>query len=187
RSDPHRIASPQPTKESGPPVPPPATPTSPRPATHVRVPRQDYVVLSVALGLLGLLLGWFLPLLAGLAAGAQWAPFQDPLRLIDSLLDEHGWLRWVLAVLLPVAGVVAGIFLVAMGTTVQITDAEIVLIGEDKKRRFARAQVTRVLLEGKELVLRDRDDADLVREKLDVPVDQVMDALERHDWSPERH
>lgn len=159
---------------------------TPYPVTHVTVPQRDTVVLAIGLGLLGVLLALLLPWLAGLAASWPWFPVQGPLRLVDQLLDAHGWLRWVLIGVLPVVGLVGGFFVSAMATTVQVTDAEIVLIGDDTKRRIARSQVTRVLLEGKELVLRDREDADLVREKLDVPLDEVQAALERHEWTPER-
>jgi hypothetical protein len=51
-----------------------------------------------------------------------------------------------------------------------------------KKQRFARGQISAVLIDDGHLVLRDERDADLIREKLDVPVEQVATALRAHDW-----
>lgn len=154
--------------------------------SDVHLPLLDRAVLVVGGLVLGLVLAWGLPWLSGLAGSLEWFPFRDVLRLIGRLSTEHPVVSIMLWVALPLAGMIGGVLLGAAATTIRVADGEIIISKDDDRTRVARAQVDRILLEGKQLSIRDDRDVDLVTTKLDVPVDEVVTALEVHGWTVER-
>lgn len=154
--------------------------------TDVGVPVVDRVVLIVGGLLLGLVLAWGVPWLTRLAGSLEWFPFQDPLRLVGRLSTEHPAVAIALWVVLPIAGMIAGGVISTKATTVRVADGEIIVSVDNDRTRVARAQVDRILLQGKELSIRDDRDVDLVTAKLDVPPDEVAATLQAHGWTIER-
>ena len=154
--------------------------------TDVRMPTADRAVLVLGGLLLGLALAWGVPWLSRLAGSLEWFPFQDPLRLVGRLSTEHPAVAVALWVVLPVAGMIVGGLVSTRATTVTVADGEIVISKDGDRMRLARAQVDRVLLQGKELSVRDDRDVDLVTATLDVPPDAVAEAFRIHGWTIER-
>lgn len=132
--------------------------------------------------IVGAVVGVLVARFGGWAAGLEWAPAQDLLRLIARLVSAHGWLRIALPVVGAVVGVIGGLWLCGQATWVRITDREIEVTAEGKLTRYARSQVGLVTVDGKHLVVRDTADADLGRHSLDVDRSRVAHALVRHDW-----
>ena len=122
------------------------------------------------------MIGWGLSL--------PWLPFKGPLAILDQLEGNFG--GWLLIVLGAVAGLVLGFLAVADTTKIEITARDITFVKGDKKQRFARSQIGTVVIDGSHLVLRDRADADLIRQKIDGSMAEVTEALRSHDWPSER-
>ena len=129
---------------------------------------------------LGVAAGLLLPRIAGWALTLPWTPWRGALELVDHYAT--GWIARALPVLGLAAGVVTGLSLVHETTRVQVGAHDLVVLKGGHRQRYVRAEVTRVLIEDKHLVLRGRLDEDLIREKLDVSREVVLDAVRHHDW-----
>jgi hypothetical protein len=125
----------------------------------------DKVLLYGGLPLVGGALGFFLPRIADWAAGLRWAPWQG---LFETVADWDAW--WVQVIMVGV-GLVAGFVLgaIAMDDTLRITvtNNDVELLKNEKTTVVPRDRVAAVFLDGKELVLQDRDSVELAREKHD--------------------
>lgn len=127
--------------------------------------KTDKLILYGGLPLLGLVLGFFLPRIADWAADQEWVPMQGPLKLIAK---GDSW--WV-AVLLTLAGLVAGVLLAAIALEdtlkVTISDTEVEFLKNQQTRRVPREQVAVAFLDSKEIVLQDDQTRELARERHD--------------------
>lgn len=155
-------------------------PPSPDTKTMVELATSEQLVIVAVTSALGVGVGVLLPRIAGWALTLPWTPGRSTLHLIDRYAT--GSLAWALPVLGLVAGVLLGLSLVHETVRVQVGPDAVVLLKGDRRQRFARAEVSRVLIEDKHLVLRGRLDEDLVRQKLDVSREAVLTAIHRYDW-----
>lgn len=125
----------------------------------------DKVLLYGGLPLVGGTLGFFLPRIADWAAGLPWVPWQG---LFERLA---GWDAWWVQLITVAVGLVAGFVLgaIAMDDTLRITvtNGDVELLKNEKTTVIPRERVAAVFLDGKELVLQDRDSLELAREKHD--------------------
>ncbi|WP_432944998.1 YqeB family protein [Kribbella sp. CA-253562] len=125
----------------------------------------DKVLLYGGLPLVGGLLGYFLPRIADWAVDQRWVPWKWLFELVSD------WDMWWAKVILVAAGLVAGLLLgaIAMDDSLRITvtNHDVELLKNEKTTVVARDEVAAVFLDGKELVIQDRDSAELVREKHD--------------------
>lgn len=154
--------------------------------TVLRLRAVDRIVLLVVAAGVGAGVGLALPLLMGWVEQLPWFPWEGPRELLRALSGQLG--SWILTVLGLVLGLALGALMMQAATRVEITDREIVVIPDGKdseRRRFARAEVDRVLIEDRHLVIRDVRDVDLTRCTLEVPKDQVIAALRQHGWPHE--
>lgn len=149
-------------------------------STTVELPTSEQLIIVAVTSAVGVGAGLLLPRVAGWALSLPWTPRRDLLGFIDRYAT--GWVAWVLPALGLVAGVLLGLSLVHATARVQVSADALVVLKGDHRRRFARAEVSRVLIEDKHLVLRGRLDEDLIREKLDVSRDAVLVAIRRYDW-----
>jgi hypothetical protein len=125
----------------------------------------DKVLLYGGLPLVGGLLGYFLPRIADWAAAQRWVPWKGLFELVS------GWDVWWAQVIMVAVGLVAGLVLgaIAMDDSLRITvtNHDVELLKNEKTTVVARDKVAAVFLDGKELVIQDRDSAELAREKHD--------------------
>ena len=128
-------------------------------------PVNKAVIFGV-LALVGLVVGFVLPFIAGAIEDSVGDPWDEPLELIAEL--PH----WITALVLAVVGIVAGLLLarrlVAAALTITISDAEVTFERNGRSRQVPREHVHAVLLDGQDLVLRDAEAGDLVRERNDL-------------------
>jgi hypothetical protein len=162
----------------------PITPGSVGEPTVVRTPLTQHLVVGAVFVALGIGLGIAAPYVVAWGLAQPWLPFKGPLILLDQLADQFG--SWLLLVVGGVAGLVIGFLAAADETHVEISARDITFVKGDKKQRFARSQIGTAVVDGHHLVLRDKADADLIRQKLDLPMVKVDEALGRHDWPTER-
>jgi hypothetical protein len=143
---------------------------------------QHLGVAAVLVGF-GAALGWVAPWVVDWGLAQPWLPFKGPLIILGALEGQVG--GWLLIVVGAVVGLVVGVLARADTTKIEITARDITFVKGDKKQRFARSQVGTVVLDGSQLVLRDRADVDLIRQKVDGSLPDVASALRSHDWPTE--
>lgn len=145
----------------------------------ITTPLFERAILVVAGLLLGGLAAWLLPRLIGWAVARDFPLLAGPLRLIDELTqflpDVVEAPLWVLL------GLLAGIVLASLATSVEVDHRQLVVHSDGKRHRYARSQVASIEFEKTRLTLHDERDVELLREQVPTP-DLVRDALIRHDW-----
>ncbi len=129
---------------------------------------------------LGMTLGFFLPRIAEWADTLPWVPFEGPLRLITSW--EGRWAAIGLVAAGLVVGLVAAGAVLTMTLKVTLTDAEIRLTKDDKTRTIARSDVGAVFMDGKSLVVLDRESRELAREENEASAVRTEQAFRAHGY-----
>lgn len=142
-------------------------------------PVHQGIILAVVCAA-GIGLGVVAPAVINWALEQQWIPFQKPMQVLTAVSHKVG--SWILIVIGGVVGALAGLGIIDSLSKINISDRDITFIQGRKKQRFARSQVAEALIDTGHLVLRDMDDADLIRHDLDVPADEVVTALRRYQW-----
>ncbi|MGP4111296.1 YqeB family protein [Streptomyces sp. 4N509B] len=179
RHDEHHPASPT----SGP-APAPASPASAAAestdATELGLSLADRVLLIVGGPLLGAVLGILLPPLAGWLLGLSWVPEHGLLRLVDS------WDGVVAPALLGLGGLLLGLVLaglaIASTMRVTLTDEWIEIRRSDDRRTIPRGEVDAVFVDGKKLVVLDRESRQLLRETSEADTATIARAFAAHGY-----
>jgi hypothetical protein len=141
------------------------------------------------LGAIGLVTGYFLPMLITWALKLPWMPFEGPLKLINEF--NGPWLQYVLAALGLIAGIVVANIAVKETLIVTFTDQELQLVRGEHKRTIARADIDKVFLDGKQLVILGKSGTEIAREKNDESAKKLAknfsNAAAKHGypWVPE--
>jgi hypothetical protein len=150
------------------------------PSTELGLSLGDRLVLAVGGALLGAGLGFFLPALAGWLLSLRWVPEHGALRLVDS------WDGPLAPLLLGLAGLLLGLVLagLAIFTTMRatVTDEWIRVQIGDKKRTIGRAEVDAVFVDGKKLVILDRESRQLLREPSEGKAADIARAFTAHGY-----
>ncbi|WP_426506210.1 YqeB family protein [Dactylosporangium sp. McL0621] len=127
--------------------------------------RGDRALLLVGLPVAGGLAGWGLPSAARWLLSLPWVPFAGPLRLVRHL--DAGW--GLLAVV--AAGVLlgAGLAFVAVHEALRVTvgDGGLTLVRGETRRTVERRDVDAVFVDGRLLVVLDRQSRQVVRDRFD--------------------
>ncbi len=142
--------------------------------------RTDQISVFIATVIGGGAFVAFLPDLAGWLLQLPWVPWEEPLRLavaIDQKLSP-----WALAIIGGLLGIGGGFLIVHDEPTVSVSADELIVQKGDKRHRFARSQVHTAMIMGKHLIVRDRDDVELLHLKLDTRR-EVAAALREKGWT----
>lgn len=127
--------------------------------------RADRSLIWVGFPLVGLAAGWGLPLLAQWLLRLPWVPFGGPVRLVAALDGGVGRVALIGAGLL--LGLVLAFLAVHETLRVTVTDAQLRLRLGDTTRDVPRGEVTAVFVDGRHLVVLDRESRQVVRERLE--------------------
>nr|BFE66289.1 hypothetical protein GCM10020063_108150 [Dactylosporangium thailandense] len=127
--------------------------------------RGDRVVVLAGLPVAGGLLGWGLPIAARWLLSLPWVPFGGPLRLVRHL--GSGWGLAALAGAGVLLGFGLGLVAVHEALRVTVADGEIVLVSGEARRAVSRRDVEAVFVDGKLLVVLDRQSRQVVRDRLE--------------------
>ncbi|MGI5181902.1 YqeB family protein [Dactylosporangium sp. CA-152071] len=143
--------------------------------------RTDKWLIGAGFPLAGVAVGWALPLLARWLLSLPWVPFGGPIRLVAAL--DHG----VGQVAMMAAGLLLGVVfvIVAVHETLRVTvaDSELRLRLGDAAWVVRREDVSAVFVDGRLLVVLDRDSRQVVRERLERAGDrQVAEAFQAHGY-----
>jgi hypothetical protein len=148
--------------------------------------RADKWLIGVGSPVVGVVVGWVLPLVARWLLELPWVPFGGPVRLVASLDEGIGRFALVAAGLL--LGLVFVFVAVHETLRVTVSDAEVRLRLGDTDRSVPRGEVSAVFVDGRMLVLLDRESRQVVRERLERAGDpHVAEAFRAHGypWSKE--
>jgi hypothetical protein len=148
--------------------------------TVVGLSRSDRLIVGVGAPVLGLLLGYALPRIADWGLKVPWKPLKAPFKVIASFEGT-----WLLVASLG-AGLVIGLGLayaaVVESLKVTLTDEQIRLDKDEKTRTLPRGEVDAVFLDGKYLVIIDRESRQLVRDKHESTPVKVAEAFRAHGY-----
>lgn len=141
---------------------------------------RDQVVLGVLLAALTAGVVAALPAVAGWALNAlPWIPWQGPLELAVAAQEHLG--VWGMAGLGAVLGLLLTFLALGDEPVVEISERHILVTKGDERHRFARSQVGLATVEGKNLLVHDPDDVELLHLKVDRRQD-IADALQARGW-----
>ncbi|MGI5237359.1 YqeB family protein [Dactylosporangium sp. CA-139066] len=135
-------------------------------ADHVLgLSRSDRVVVLGGFPLLGGLIGWALPAVARWVLQLRWAPFGGPLRLVERL--DGGWGLAGAVACGALLGAAIGFIAVHEALRVIVGDEGLVVEKGDSRRTVAKSDVDAVFVEGRQLVVLDRESRQVVRDRLE--------------------
>lgn len=146
----------------------------------VEMKRTDQLAVFIATVIGGGAFVAFLPDLAGWLLELPWVPWQDALRLALTLGQKLS--PWALAISGGLLGIAAGFLIVHGEPTVSVSVSELIVQRGDRRHRFARSQVRTAIISNKRLIVRDRDDVELLSIKLH-PRGEVATALREKGWT----
>ncbi|WP_053202227.1 YqeB family protein [Jiangella muralis] len=162
-----------------------ATTNGPGGETVVGRPGWEAVLVWVGFPVLGALVGLGVGPLADWAVDTSWIPDFGPIRFIAELPQPGGTIATV------AAGTVLGVLLAltAEGEVLRVGvgPSGVTLTRDGKTRTIARADVSAVFTDRKELVLVSRSGLELAREKSDLGADRLAAAFtgQGYPWRPE--
>ncbi|HTJ34430.1 MAG TPA: hypothetical protein VL738_14475 [Dactylosporangium sp.] len=135
-------------------------------ADHVLgLTRSDRVVVLGGFPVVGGIVGWALPIVARWLLGLRWVPFEGPLRLIEHL--DGGWGRAGAVAAGALLGAVVGVMAVHESLRVTVGDDGLVVEKGDARRTVAKGDVDAVFVDGRQLVVLDRESRQVVRDRLE--------------------
>jgi DNA-binding CsgD family transcriptional regulator len=140
----------------------------------------DRLVIGAGAPLLGAGLGYLLPHVATWALKLPWVPLQGPLKLVASV---HGpWAVAAFAGLGAVLGAGVAVLAIVESLKVTLTDNGIRLASDGKVSTVARPEVAAVFVDGRRLVVLDRDSRQLVRETCETKAAEIARAFRAHGY-----
>jgi hypothetical protein len=155
---------------------------SPGGRTVLATPLADRLALIVGLPALLVLIGLVLPVFARwLLDLSQGLPARPVWRLLGSV-DEPREVAVHLAIWL-VLGLLIALTKVKGSTRVTLTDTEVQIRKGDRSQTVARSDVAAVFLDGRTLVVLDRESRQVVRDTHHVPRDLLAGAFRAHGYS----
>lgn len=143
------------------------------------------VTLYAGFGVVGLVLGYFLPRIATWALTLKWIPFQGPIELINSFRGP--WLDVVLALVGLIAGLSIAYIAIKESLVTMITDQAVQLYKDGHNQAIGRKDIDAVFLDGKQLVIVGVSGHELAREKYEEKPEDMAYAFNQHGypWSAE--
>jgi hypothetical protein len=127
--------------------------------------RGDRVLVVGGFPVVGGLVGWLLPRAARWLLSLPWVPFGVPLRLVRNL--GSGWELVGIVGGGVLVGLVVGLVAVHEALRVTVGLNELVVVRGETRRTVARRDVDAVFVDGKVLVVLDRESRQVVRDRLE--------------------
>ncbi|SCW63692.1 hypothetical protein SAMN04487970_102275 [Paenibacillus tianmuensis] len=160
-------------------------PSSQKP-TVIGFPFIIRALIFVGCTILGIALGYFIPMIAQWASTLPWIPFQGPLKLISSFSGA-----WVTTVVTSLLGLLAGLWLaeeVIKDTLRVVVSGETIRLEKDGGgQELSFENISMVFLDGKQLVFLGHAGQELARDKYEWASERIVSALTAHGyaWSPD--
>ncbi|KIL74027.1 MULTISPECIES: YqeB family protein [Bacilli] len=138
----------------------------------------EKVILIIMPPVLGALLGWFIPTIAGWAIKIPFIPFEGVLEWIAAL--ESQWVSVIAAFI----GVLAGVFFIfyafSESLKITITDKEVKLNFKEKVNNIHKKEISAIYMEGKDLVFLSTGGNELFRGQPVSKKELVSETFKQH-------
>jgi hypothetical protein len=142
--------------------------------------RGTKIGLYAGFGIAASALGYALPYIAAWALRLPWFPFEGPMRLIHAL--DGPYLRWILALVGLSAGFAIAYIAVRESLQAAVSDHEVELEQDGRRKTIARRDVAHVFLDGKQLVVLGTSGYELARMPgVDTP-EAIANAFRAHGY-----
>ena len=139
----------------------PRATTSPATTTTIGLTRFDKALVLIGAPLIGLLLGWVLPPGSDWISNLPWMPVRGPFNLIASW--DARWVPLLLMTVCVVAGLVVALLIFDTVLEIDVDDEQVTFRSGDRHERALRRDVQAVFYDGKQVVLVDAADRELLR------------------------
>lgn len=148
--------------------------------TVLGLTKGDKAILITFPPILGAVLGWFVPTIAGWLVKVPFIPFEGPLEWIATL--EGNWIPIIGMVVGVIAGIIFTLYAFHETLKITITDSEVKLEMKEKVETIKQKDITAIFIEEKHLTLLGVHGAELYRELTDSKKDLVEDAFKYHGY-----
>lgn len=149
--------------------------------TVLGLSRSDKSILIIIPPILGALLGWFMPTIAGWLVKVPLIPFKGPLEWIATL--EGNWLSIIAMIVGVIAGIIFTLYVFHESLKITISDSEVKLEIKEKDETIEKKDIFAIFMEGKYLTFLGVDGVELYREQSDEKTELVEDAFKYHGYS----
>lgn len=136
-------------------------PVSTTPTTTIGLTRIDKAVILIGAPIVGLVLGWVLPPVAGWGADLPWIPYQGPFELVATW--DASWVPLALMGAGAVVGLILAAVIFAHVLAIDVNDEVVTFRIGEQRTSASRRDVQAVFYEGKQVVLVDAQDRELLR------------------------
>lgn len=142
----------------------------------------DKAFLIIIPPILGAILGWFLPTIAGWIIKLPFIPFQGVLEWLSTL--ESPWVAIITASIGAIAGIIFTLYAFSETLSIRIkdTEKELWLKMKGKETIIHKNDISAIYLDRKKLVILDTNGAELYRETTDTKKDKVKYAFNQHGY-----
>lgn len=150
-------------------------------AVTIRLKRRDEILALILAIIGGAILCALLPGAARWAlSDLPWVPLTGPLELLLALQEMIT--RWGMILLGAVLGGLLGLWALDEEPVITLSESELIAQTGQKRYRFARSQVGKARVIGKHLTVRDPNDVELLRLKVD-RYRKLEELLREKSWS----
>ncbi|AWB44759.1 hypothetical protein DCC85_11390 [Paenibacillus sp. CAA11] len=149
-------------------------------ATIVGFTKSALIMMYGGLGVVGAVIGYFIPSLAKWLLNLPWFPFEGPLKLIRKF--DGPWLPFILGAVGLIIGVILAYIVAKETLRIILSDASVRLVIGDYTQDILREEMGSVFLDKKHLVILGRNGFELAREQSDESANKVAEAFKRHGY-----
>lgn len=148
--------------------------------TVLGLTKSDKIILIIFPPLLGALVGWFLPTLAGWAAKIPFIPFGGPLEWISEA--DNNWIPFIGLIIGLIAGIFFTMYAFYESLKITIANQELKLNILGKNETLTKNQISAAFAEGKQLVLLGKEGMELFRGEIEEKKDIMEEAFKQHGY-----
>lgn len=150
-------------------------------AVTIRLQRRDEILVLILAVIGGAILFAVLPGTARWAlSNLPWIPWGGPLELLIAL--EEMITGWGVTLLGAVVGGLLGLWVLDEEPVITLSKSELIVLKGDQRYRFARSQVGKACVIDRHLTVRDPNDVELLRLKID-RYRKLEELLRAKSWS----
>ncbi|GEN83739.1 hypothetical protein SLU01_20510 [Sporosarcina luteola] len=149
--------------------------------TVIGLSRSDKVIIIVFPPIIGALIGWFIPTIAGWLIKIPFIPLE---KLFQWLASLDGFLVSIIGLAIGViAGILFTMYAFAETLKVTVSDFNVKLLIKDRVEIFEKKDVATVFMRAKQLIILGLDGMELYRAECESKKEVVEEAFTHHGYS----
>ncbi|AEF41528.1 YqeB family protein [Hoyosella subflava] len=150
------------------------------PETELGLSFPIRLLLFIGSPLAGAAVGYSLPRVAEWALNLPWIPMRGPLELVSSFDQRWSILAFLVAGFL--LGVVFAVIAVVGCLTITVNNHDVTLAKDGDSRTISRSDISAAFVDGRNLVLLDRESRQVCRDPHESTVAELADAFRKHGY-----